>query len=364
MDEKSFAGTKRDGFTLPSQVKELVEKRDELVKKRELYVAITRAKKFCTISYAINSYNGGEQEISHVLADIQDLFEIHSAKENEDFILSLDTQAFVGNKHKKENDVDSLTSLVEMVAKNYEDRKVSVSLLSNFFECPWKWYFRNLLQLPEPKSESLEFGNMVHNSINKIILLNKIPNKKELEDITEGHQDVLNVVSSWVTNRLSKISKHRETEQSISILDDRFPHLNIYGKIDLIENLEPGIVRVVDFKTGSVRKKSEIEKLDEEGRLSSYLRQLSMYSYLLHENPKWKKEVGESVLEFLEAKSSEESFYLTKISKDHIDLLIKDIKDYDSMLRSGDWVNRPCHYNSYGKNTSCGYCKMSEIYKD
>lgn len=364
MDEKSFTGTKRDGFTLPSQVKELVEKRDELVKKRELYVAITRAKKFCTISYAINSYNGGEQEIAHVLSDIQDLFERHSAKENEDFILSLDTQAFVGNKQKEEKGVDSLTSLVEMVAKNYEDRKVSVSLLNNFFECPWKWYFRNLLQLPEPKSESLEFGNMVHNSINKIILLNKIPNKKELEDITEGHQDVLNVVSNWVTNRLSKISKHRETEQSISILDDRFPHLNIYGKIDLIENLEPGIVRVVDFKTGTVRKNSEIEKLDDEGRLSSYLRQLAMYSYLITGNLKWKKEVGESVLEFVEAKNSEESFYRTRITEDQLNLIIKDIKDYDSMLRSGDWVNRPCHYNSYGKNTSCGYCKMSEIYKN
>ena len=44
-------------------------------------------------------------------------------------------------------------------------------LLNNFFECPWKWYFRNLLQLPEAKSESLEFGNRVHLAVDQILKL-------------------------------------------------------------------------------------------------------------------------------------------------------------------------------------------------
>ena len=56
MDEKSFAGSKRDGFTLPEYIKKQSIKRDEIVLKRELYVAMTRAKRFCTISYALHSY--------------------------------------------------------------------------------------------------------------------------------------------------------------------------------------------------------------------------------------------------------------------------------------------------------------------
>ena len=72
-----------------------------------------------------------------------------------------------------------------MVAKEYIDANISVSLLNNFFECPRKWYFRNLLKLPEPKSESLEFGSAVHSAIDKILKLRKIPTEKKLKKLLE-----------------------------------------------------------------------------------------------------------------------------------------------------------------------------------
>jgi hypothetical protein len=97
--------------------------------------------------------------------------------------------------------------------------------------------------------------------------------------------------------------------------------------------------------------------------MSSYLRQLAMYSYLIKQSPKWKVEVSESRLEFLEAKDPKEVFYDRIITLEEIDLLIKDIKDYDDLIKKGEWVSRPCNYNSYGKNTECEYCKMAEIYK-
>ena len=246
---------------------------------------------------------------------------------------------------------------------------MSVSLLNNFFECPWKWYFRNLLQLPEPKSESLEFGNKVHSAVDEILKLKKVPTEKDLEKIVNGNKAVLKIVSKWVKNRLPEIADRRENEKSVSVVDDRFPHLTMYGKIDLIENLNAKEVRVTDFKTGSVRKKSEIEKMDEDptngarSRMSSYLRQLAMYSYLIKQSPKWKMEVSESRLEFLEAKNEKEIFYDRVITPKEIDLLVGDIKDYDKLVKDGAWVDRPCNYNSYGKNTVCEYCKMAEIYK-
>jgi DNA helicase-2/ATP-dependent DNA helicase PcrA len=382
MDEKSFSGTKVGGFSLPESIKEKIENRDDLVLKRQLYVAMTRAKRFCTISYALHPYNGGDLELTHIVADISENFEKQNADETEKMILKNNEQAFVKkdeqSKKQEAKNVD-LSELVKLVAKDYEDRKVSVSLLNNFFECPWKWYFRNLLQLPEGKSESLEFGNIVHGSVDQVLKLKKIPDEKELENIisyqvkksnfgNERKQKelfslALKIVSLWIKNRLSGISKNRENEQSVSVADDRFPHLNIYGKIDLIENLDAKNVRVTDFKTGSVRKKSEIESRDEEGRMSSYLRQLAMYSYLIKQSPKWKAEVSESRLEFLEAKDTKEIFYDRVISAKEIDLLIEDIKDYDTLVKKGEWINRPCNYNSYGKNTTCEYCKMAEIYK-
>jgi DNA helicase-2/ATP-dependent DNA helicase PcrA len=383
MDEKSFSGVKVGGFSLPESIKEKTENRDELVLKRQLYVAMTRAKRFCTISYALHSYTGGDLEVAHIVADIADDFEKQSADKTEKIILKSNGQAFVKKdeqRKKQEEKSTDLAGLAKLVAKDYEDRKVSVSLLNNFFECPWKWYFRNLLQLPEGKSESLEFGSIVHGSVDQVLKLKKIPDEKELKNIISfqveksGFGDerkqkellslAFDIVSPWVKTRLIGISKNRENEQNVSVADDNYPHLNIYGKIDLIENLNATDLRVTDFKTGSVRKKSEIEGLDKESRMSSYLRQLAMYSYLIKQSPKWKAKVSESRLEFLEAKNAKEIFYDRVITEKEINLLIEDIKDYDKFVKTGEWMKRPCNYNSYGKNTTCEYCKMAEIYKN
>ncbi|MFA5999750.1 MAG: ATP-dependent DNA helicase, partial [Candidatus Paceibacterota bacterium] len=347
MDERSLNSGKSMGFTLPEEIKERVEERDVDAFKRKLYVAITRAKRFCTLSYALESSRGSEQEVARVIADLPpEILEKQKAK-----VVA-----------QEESERPDLSKLQKLVAQKYRDRYVSVSLLNNFFECPWKWYFRNLLQLPEPKSTSLEFGNAVHSVIDKILKMDHQPSAKELEDLSQD-KEVMRIISKWAKERLPEISLKRENEQSVSVKDERFPHLNLYGKIDLIERLDKDNIRVTDFKTGSVRKKSEIEKLDEEGRMSTYLRQLVMYAYLIKQNPKWRVDVRESRLEFLEAKNKKDAFYDHVISGDEIDLLIKDISDYDKFIKNGEWLNRPCDYNSYGKNTNCEYCKMSEVYK-
>jgi DNA helicase-2/ATP-dependent DNA helicase PcrA len=343
-----------------------VEEKDELTAKRELYVAITRAKRFCTLSYSRFSYSGQNQEMARIISDLSatgNLFEKSFFRDTENKILAHDPKTYVVSE-RKETKQNALEELSKMVGKEYVEANVSVSLLNNFFECPRKWYFRNLLKLPEPKSESLEFGSAIHLAIDKILKLKKIPNEKEIKEIVGDDKEVSKIVSKWVKDRLPKINANIENEKSISIKAKEFPHLNIYGKIDLIEELDSNNVRVTDFKTGNPRKKTDIEKMDEEGRMSDYMRQLAMYSYLLSESRKQKVNVQESVLEFLEAKNDKENFYNTTIDKEQIDLLIKDIKDYDSLVKTGEWINRPCNFKSYGKvNAECEYCKMAEIYK-
>jgi RecB family exonuclease len=210
----------------------------------------------------------------------------------------------------------------------------------------------------------LEFGNKIHNAIDEILQMDHKLTAKEIEVLTNSDKEVLGVISTWVKNRLPEISLNRENEQSVSVNDERFPHLNIYGRIDLIEKLDKESLRVTDFKTGSVHKKSEIEKLDEEGRLSNLMRQLTMYSYLLQQSSKWKKDVRESRLEFVEAKNQSESLYNTVIQPEQIKLLIKDIEDYDNLLKTGQWLDRECRHKSYGKDVVCEYCALAKrIYK-
>src|SRR3989338_8162982 len=282
------------------------------------------------------------------------------------FMMPKSIEEKLEKKEKKEPATKK--ELANLVGKEYPKRNVSVSLLNNFFECSWKWYFMNLLQLPEQKKEILEFGNAVHSCIDKILKSKSKISEEEVEKIVGGvlgarnfwsgraleriKKEILGLILNWARTRFPRVAEKRENEKKISAKMAEFPHLNFYGKIDLVEELPEG-VRVVDWKTGSVRRKSEIEKIDEDGRMSNYLRQLAMYSYLVGSERKMKSLFAR--LEFLEGKGSED-FYERVIGESDIELLRRDIKDYDEAMKSGEWVSRACRFNSYGKNVECTYC--------
>ena len=377
MNEEVLMSEKKGGFTLPLKIKEHMGKRDVEIAKKELYVAITRAKEFCAISYAKENYNGAEIEIAHIIRELPDIhFTKKTAEETEKEILVYGPKFYTQTEEKK--DKSTVEDLKNLVKENYTDRKISVTLLNNFFECPWKWYFRNFLQLPEIKGVSLALGSVVHSTIEFILKAPKLPSEKEIKSVIEMRflkegvddpkdikklgKDAYDAIEAFVDNYYKDIAPNFKSEKSVSYKDKRFPHLNIYGKIDLVEYLGGDFIRVTDFKTGSSKTKNIIEKM-EDGRMSSLLRQLAMYSYLINGDEK-NKNVSESRLLFLEEDfKNKNSLYATHITAEEIDLLVKDISDYDNLIKNGEWVNLECHYNSYGKNTECEYCKRAKIYK-
>ena len=378
MNEEVLMSEKKGGFTLPEKIKEHMGKRDVEIAKKELYVAITRAKEFCAISYAKENYNGAEIEIAHIIRELPDIHFIKkTAEETEKEILASDPKIYTSQESVKVGASQDLEDVKKLAKENYTDRKVSVTLLNNFFECPWKWYFRNFLQLPEIKGVSLALGSVVHSTIEFILKADKLPSEKEIKNVIEARlikegvddtkdikklgKDAFDAIGGWIDNYYKDISSNFKSEKSVSYKDKRFPHLNIYGKIDLVEYLGGDFIRVTDFKTGSSKTKNVIEKI-EEGRMSSLLRQLAMYSYLINGDEK-NKNVSESRLLFLEEDfKNKNSLYTTHVTAEEIDLLVKDISDYDNLIKNGEWVNLECHYNSYGKNTECEYCKRAKIF--
>ena len=132
----------------------------------------------------------------------------------------------------------------------------------------------------------------------------------------------------------------------------------MYGKIDLTEREPDGSIVVTDFKTGSIKTASMIEKESDDGRLSDYMRQLAMYSYLvrLAEN----KSVYRSRLLFVEASPGEKNaLYETHVGDQQIDLLLCDIKEYDELLQTGNWVKKLCNHKRYGDQDTCEYCTLA-----
>lgn len=381
MNESTFMRGKRGGFTLPEKFDHMIEEKDELTAKRELYVALTRAKRFCTLSYAGESFSGATLEVAHILSEIPDTHIVQKSIDESINIITKDNPLAYIEQNKSEDTV-GVQELVKIISKDYVDKNVSVTLLNNFFECPWKWYFSSFLQLPTPKIESLILGSVVHTGIEYILKEKIKPTSKIIETIIDTslnkelvsdkslrarvHKNAQIILNNWVKNYLPHIHKSYMTERSVSFFDKNLPHLKMYGKIDLTENYEDlptgeaGGIVVTDFKTGGSKTKSIIEKHDEEGRLSSLMRQLAMYSYLLSN-----QKVSHSKLLFLEEEANNKNaVYSTSIGEEEIDLLVRDIKEYDEALKSGTWVSRECHFKPYGSDsTECEYCAKSKIYK-
>lgn len=377
MDEKNLARRGGGGFVLPATLAARVEERDEAVIKRELYVAITRAKRFCTLSYSLLSYTGGTQELAHVVADLGAThFEKVSAVETEAFIRRQDQSLFVVSNVVQPDPVTQ-SKLVDLVRNEYAKHKVSVTHLNNFYECSWKWYFRNFLCLPESKTISLEFGNVVHSVIEQLLRGKISSNEKSLATAIEAQlekvhglpsvelsrmrRDARSVLTRWSNDRLPVIADIHESEKNLSYRDPDFDHLAITGKIDLVEQLGEGSVRVTDFKTGSVKKKSDIERESEEGRLSEYYRQLVMYAYLIDRSSGGNLHATESRLEFIEAKAGDkDAMYTTLITPDAISKLRRDISDFDQSILSGDWTDRPCQFKPWKGTDECDYCALAK----
>jgi DNA helicase-2/ATP-dependent DNA helicase PcrA len=377
MNEEILMSEKPTAFTLPELVKEKIAERDILTAKRELYVAITRAKQFCTISYAAKRDDGAALTLAHIVEDLSDEHFIKTtADDNEAVIIENDPRNYA-TKPVANTDTDLMENIKEFVTERFTETKISVSMLNNFYECPWKWYFRNFLKLPELKSVSLALGSAVHSTIEYILKSSSLPNEsdikvyidKELHDegITDTKEhtrlakDALSAVNSWVTGYYADLAKDRVAERSLTYRDKQFPNLTMYGKIDLTERFADGTIMVTDFKTGSSKTTGVIEKLDDENRLSGMMRQLAMYSYLVRGSEG--NDVTESRLLFLEEDLKQKNaLYRTHVNGEQIELLIRDISDYQNLLTTGEWVDRPCYSKPFGKATECEYCaRMNKI---
>ena len=370
LDEHSLMRGKQLRMALPLMLRDRISKKDALTARRELYVGLTRARRSLTLSYARTALSGGEQQLAKVLSEAGAKLLRSTAEETELELRSEDPLIFVRKSAPQRAPVAE--AIDNLVRERFSERPLAVTHLSNFWSCPWKWYFRNFLEIPEPETESLKFGSLVHSVIEEFLREGK-PAKRELPALIEAELDIIGVVAENERRRLRKDalpvltqfldSYYAEFKGALAEMkvkpyrDPEFPEIEIGGKIDAIKTQEDGTVLVTDFKTGQVKTKSDIEKR-ENGHMSDQLRQLSMYAYLLlHQKDPMRVSAAE--LLFLEAKLNDKyARYRTEIRDEHIAALRQEIKEFVALLTSGEWMKLPCNFKPFGRQKECEYCKL------
>ncbi len=357
-------------FSYPDTLTFSNESNETEALRRLFYVAMTRARKDLHISYALSDDDGKGMEPSTLVAEAM-------AGEG----VELDKPA-AGNEKQKDLIVLALTAAPEPVAtladkaflqSRVEHIQISASVLNNYLDCPVKFYFTRILNVPQARNDSMEFGNAIHESLQRYFTVMKdtgsFPSAEELvsyfrhamhrhkEAFTDKQfrnrleygEMILPEYSSYYISTWNKVVLLEYPVRNISL--DGIP---LNGKLDKLE-FNGNEVTVVDYKTGSISYARE--KLYPPGEKNpiggDYWRQMVFYRILLDEQKTkpWKMVRGE--FDFIEKNTTSGKFEkkVIEVSEEDVLFVKEQIREVYTRIRNFEF-SRGC-----GKD-DCYYCQL------
>lgn len=330
--------------------------------RRLFYVAMTRARKEVFLSYSKLSLEGKDQLPSQFIQEIKpeliEKIEIKPDKKTEELVLSKATPLKVETKN------------AEIIKSIFSRKGLSITALQNFLECPWKWFFRSLLSLPDTKTSNMIFGSAVHLSLNNYLkavqvgpvdrklLITFFSQSLDREFLTEIERERLLKQGEKALNSFyEQIAKNwkKGLIGEAAIKGVKLHGLSLSGRIDLIEPVGKGGAIIHDFKTGRPKSRRQIDGSSPESKYN-YLRQLTFYKLLLdkYKDGQWKADVG--VIDFVEpdekGRIKSEMF---EIRNNNIDELVEEIRVVGDQILSLNFWDISCG------EKDCQWCKLRRL---
>jgi DNA helicase-2/ATP-dependent DNA helicase PcrA len=249
---------------LPSTDQHLQEER------RLFYVGCTRAKRALILSYS-DAYEGRKKWKPSVF--IEEAKQSGLTKEI-DFRTADMPQTFRSLAREEIPEVPTKPqTLLPVVNVN----RLSYSQIDTFQTCPLKYKFRYLFKIPSPSPHAANFGSSVHNTLNEFYQQLQKGTTATLELLHELYEK--NWIPSGYDNKGHELARKKkgleilerffEQEKRsgliIPVYLERSFHLKIgtlafTGRIDRIDKLADGTYEVIDYKTGSSKRKSDLKK--------------------------------------------------------------------------------------------------------
>ena len=303
--------------------------------RRLFYVALTRAKRGLTVSYAVADMKGSAVEESQFIS------ELRSSQTCDQLTIELTDEQIIaaGCELLLPSRVAVPESFIDhdLLNERLKSYSVSVSHVNAYLRCPVSFYFTTLLRIPTPPNAAMVFGSAVHYAIEQIFGQMKRHPQRLFPSV-----DAFTSAFVWYMRRyqdlLSETEYRRRYEYGLEILplfyaekkdgwrSDALVELPIRnvaiegvplnGKLDMVEPLG-GEVRVIDFKTGSIQnisKKLKAPDLDRptqadllaDGTFNAdalggdYWRQAVFYRILVENAPKHSWRMSEARFDFVE----------------------------------------------------------------
>jgi len=352
----------RQSFVLPTGA-ERGEVEDE---RRLFYVALTRARKNVFITYAIHGMDGKD------LSPAQFIYEIREDRRKETEISKIDSAALslapeVGKK--------SLFTDSNYIKKLFVERGFPVTHLNNFIECPWKYFFLDLLRLPRAQESHQLYGSAIHQALNDYFSAYAREEDISIEKTLELFENYL--YRTHMSERdLSVFIAEGKDELRGYLNRGGFPRslwseyvvtgvpflvgdieIILNGKLDRVEMILDGVVNVVDVKTGKVKSRNDIlgKTKNADGNI---FRQLTFYRLLLDswKGGTWRMESG--TIDFVKPRESGEySREIFEISNADVETLKVLIEEVAKKILNLSFETPGCG------EKECEWCRMKDAMK-
>ncbi|HEY4525948.1 MAG TPA: PD-(D/E)XK nuclease family protein, partial [Candidatus Paceibacterota bacterium] len=357
-------------FHLPSgkyvDSDELEKNEDE---RRLFYVGLTRARKELYLTYACHAEDEREQVPSQFLEEIKP--ELKEVLDADKWDREFDGKKEIVFADKKQDKPDKLNR--DFVRTIFEEKGLSVTALNNYLECPWQYFYQNLLRLPAAQNRYLMYGTAVHNALQKFFDARREDKKADHRFISEqfeaeiGRQPMLRDDREELLKKGKKELKeyydfyhqgwNYNTLSEFSVRDIALaPGVKINGKLDKLELQDrPGEVIVVDYKTGQTQSRNKMEgKTEDSG--GNYKRQLVFYKLLLDLYPLRKYKMISGVIDFVQPNK------LGKFKREEFAVSDGEVKELRAkILEVADEIVNLKFWNKGCGEKDCEFCELRKI---
>jgi DNA helicase-2/ATP-dependent DNA helicase PcrA len=366
-------GTRRriNSLSLPERVfslsGQLLEKHTTDDDERRLfYVALTRAKKSVSISYSSKGLDGREQLPSQFITEIRpELIETKDTK-NIETEFAQNRKVLFAPRLKIGIDPKSKEFISDLFKRN----GLSVTSLNNYLDCPWKYFYTNLLRIPQAKTKHQMYGTAIHYTLkdffdqkkwNEKVLSEKFKTYLTREPLNEKEQKELlekgtKALAGYFSNYQNLWRKEVINELNVPAIM-LTPDIRLTGKIDKLELLnKKGLVNVVDYKTSKPKTRGDIEGSTKNSN-GDIKRQLIFYKLLLDNYKNGHQYLMETAdIDFIEpdekGRYKKESFSISK----------NDVKDLSELVKqTADEIINVKFWDKHCDNKDCEFCALRDV---
>jgi DNA helicase-2/ATP-dependent DNA helicase PcrA len=367
--------TKRNMFHIPpiEHARDAGRIEDE---RRLFYVAMTRARESVNISYA-SRMDDKETLPTQFISEISPEFVAFEKVEMGDLDKTALTMTNTVSKDKNPKQKEAI-SLVnpDIVRSKFLKQPLSVTHINNFLECSWKYFFMNLIRIPEAKSKHQMYGTAIHATLKTYFDAYREDKDMKIADVLKLFRHHLDNEPMLPADREDSYTKGAKalkgyfetyypawnrrilTEYAVRGVEFKLDkdHIVLNGNIDKIEFMDDRNVVVVDYKTSKPKSRNEIEGKTKDAD-GNYKRQLVFYKLILEGYDK-NLSMRSGDIDFIEpnptGKYKKESF---EIGESEIAEMKKVIARMAADILSMKFLVDGC-----GKK-DCFYCKMGQILK-